>query len=92
MSEEQRLRVVVPLSQEQMMTTKFLMDNAGQCSCGKMMKARDPKFVIGQINTDYFPVNEARNTVVICVYCKDCFYIINNLFQSIKNSYLRKGN
>lgn len=90
MKEYKRLRVVAPLSNEQTMSTKFLMDNEGVCACGKMMEARDPKFVLGQINTGYFPVEEAKNTLVICVYCESCFRIINNLFQSLKNSALKK--
>lgn len=87
-----RLILAVPLSNEQAQTTKYLMDAPGECACGKTLKPLDGKFVLGQINSVYSALHDAKNTLVICVYCKDCFHIINNVFTSIKGSFLRKGN
>lgn len=89
---ETRLILAVPLSNEQAQTTKYLMDTPGSCACGRSLKPLDRKFVLGQINSVYSAMQDAKNTLVICIYCEDCFHKINNLFKVIKNSFLNKGN
>lgn len=82
-----RLMLGTPLSREQEMVTKHLMDSPGLCACGRTLKVFDPKFVLGQINSFYAPVKDAQNTLIIAIYCSDCFVRINSLFHKLRNSY-----
>lgn len=88
---ETRLILAVPLSSEQAQVTKHLMDIKGTCACGRILKGLDPKFVLGQINSTYAGVPDAKNTLVIAVYCHSCFLKINGLFKDLKNSFLRQS-
>lgn len=87
---ETRLILAVPLSKEAAQATKHLMDIPGTCTCGRILKTMDPKFVLGQINSEYASINDAKNTLVIAVYCESCFHKINKIFLDLRNSFLRK--
>lgn len=87
---ETRLILAVPLSNEQAQVTKHLMDTIGTCACGRILKRMDPRFVLGQINSVYSAVQDAKNTLVICIYCQDCFLKINGMFKELKNSFLKQ--
>lgn len=86
---ETRLILAVPLSNEQAQATKHLMDTPGTCSCGRILKPMDGKFVLGQINSVYSTVADAKNTLVVCIYCEHCFKKINGMFLDLKNSFLK---
>lgn len=82
--------LAVPLSNEQTQVTTHLMDSTGTCACGRILRRLSPKFVLGQINSAYAAVHDAKNTLVICIYCEFCFKKMNDMFMSLRNSFLTK--
>ena len=80
-----RLVLKVPLAKEQSQVVNYLMDAEGLCTCDRFLKRTDGKLCLAQINTNFFPVPEHRNLLVIGAYCFECANKINETLKSLKN-------
>lgn len=84
MSNYVRLIIPVPLIDDQIKASKFLMTMAGLCTCGRLLHATDAKFILGNIGPSDSPDPKRRNVLLMAAYCYDCFSRINASMKSCK--------